>query len=480
MQITIPISTDERVTGRKLYRTKIGYGYFGNYELTTINDNTTTSFLDNVADADLGDFGLWYGRMNTTSHNITINGIESMEVDKGMTIFGYGAGSEDQYGSVNIGSYAGDHADGLGITAIGAEAGRYADSSNTYVGYKAGTKNKGGGNTGIGYFPLVYSEDAEQCIAIGNACLQFAEGYGLVAIGNGGTGAYIDDSDYTVIIGHGGARYIADGTTRNTSCDNGIFIGAKTKPLADGGTNEMVFGYDVTGLGSNTIVLGNDSITTTALKGNVGIGVTTPTALLHLAAGTATNPAMKFETGTLLTTPETGSLEFNGNKFYITNVGNQKAIDRSSDVFTETVNVTNTTTETTIYTAPIPANALRVGNVQKFKACGLLSTASASDVCTIRIKAGGVTIASIDNPGKLLSDECWEINACTTIRTIGTSGTCATKVVMEAEDETEKYCNGNVSIDTTSSLDITVTVEWNNAKTGNTIAIGQGWMEYKN
>jgi hypothetical protein len=39
--------------------------------------------------------------------------------------------------------------------------------------------------------------------------------------------------------------------------------------LEDGDTNEIVIGNDAVGLGSNTIVLGNDDIITTALKGDV-------------------------------------------------------------------------------------------------------------------------------------------------------------------------------------------------------------------
>ena len=46
--------------------------------------------------------------------------------------------------------------------------------------------------------------------------------------------------------------------------------------------NQIVIGSEAVGLGSNTAVLGNDSITTTALKGNVGIGTTEPTQNLDV------------------------------------------------------------------------------------------------------------------------------------------------------------------------------------------------------
>ncbi len=52
--------------------------------------------------------------------------------------------------------------------------------------------------------------------------------------------------------------------------------------------------------------------------GNVGIGTTSPTAALHLKAGTtAANTApLKFTSGDLLTTPEVGSVEFLNDAFY--------------------------------------------------------------------------------------------------------------------------------------------------------------------
>lgn len=51
----IPVSTSGFVTARKLYRTVAGGSTFK--LLTTINDNTTTTYTDNTADASLGATG---------------------------------------------------------------------------------------------------------------------------------------------------------------------------------------------------------------------------------------------------------------------------------------------------------------------------------------------------------------------------------------------------------------------------------------
>src|SRR5438128_1958596 len=55
-------------------------------------------------------------------------------------------------------------------------------------------------------------------------------------------------------------------------------------------------------------------------SGNVGIGTTTPTADLHLKAGTATagTAPLKFTSGTNLTTPEAGAVEYDGTSLYFT------------------------------------------------------------------------------------------------------------------------------------------------------------------
>lgn len=52
--------------------------------------------------------------------------------------------------------------------------------------------------------------------------------------------------------------------------------------------------------------------------GNAGIGVTSPTAALHLRAGTATNAPLKLTSGTNLTTAAAGSVEYDGTALFST------------------------------------------------------------------------------------------------------------------------------------------------------------------
>jgi hypothetical protein len=83
-------------------------------------------------------------------------------------------------------------------------------------------------------------------------------------------------------IGYRAGRYITDGVTANLTGSYSLFLGDSTRALANGQTNQIVIGSGAIGLGSNTVVLGNDSIVTTALKGNVGIGTNTPNNLIQV------------------------------------------------------------------------------------------------------------------------------------------------------------------------------------------------------
>lgn len=65
-------------------------------------------------------------------------------------------------------------------------------------------------------------------------------------------------------------------------------------------------------------------------NGYAGFGVSAPSAVLHLKAGTTSAAPLKFSSGTLLTSPQSGSIEFDGFNFYMTNgAGTRSAIGSS-------------------------------------------------------------------------------------------------------------------------------------------------------
>jgi hypothetical protein len=104
---------------------------------------------------------------------------------------------------------------------------------------------------------------------MGNAALYFNDhGHNNVGVGYASL-FYITTGYDNVGIGSEAGEYIADGVNDNNTSHDSVYIGINTRALANGDDNEIVIGASTTGHGSNTVTLGNDSITDTYLKGSV-------------------------------------------------------------------------------------------------------------------------------------------------------------------------------------------------------------------
>jgi len=193
----------------------------------------------------------------------------------------------------------------------------------------------------------------------------------------------------------------------------------------------------------------------------------------------AHKPIVMKDPGSLLGTPLAGAIEYDAGRLYITNVCTQKAIDRTSDVAVSTVTVANTTTETTIWTAGMDADCLVAGNAFMMHADGTIDSASAADTITLRVKVGGVTMATLVSGAKQLTGAHWHLDANATQRTIGATGSRAIHLDLIV-DEYATVVIGLGTVDTTANMNITLTAQWNNAKAGNTVSLLQGFMRFKN
>ena len=183
-------------------------------------------------------------------------------------------------------------------TAFGFEAlnsnSAAAFDRNTAIGYQSMKNNvTGSNNTAIGSEALSNLISGLYNTAAGTFSLNSNTGSANTAIGWNSLARNTSGSN-NVVIGYDSARFIADGITNNTISNNCIFIGSLTRPLANNQSNQIVIGDSAIGLGSNTIVLGNDSIVTTALKGNVTIGATTAGARLDVRAQGALSTDIAF------------------------------------------------------------------------------------------------------------------------------------------------------------------------------------------
>ena len=154
---------------------------------------------------------------------------------------------------------------------------------NLALGYGSLNLNTTGSyNIAVGNYALISNTTSNENTALGNGSLNSnTTGSSNTAVG--GISLYSNTTGgYNTALGYYAGRYQADGSTALTDPEYSIYIGNNAKGKDNDDNNSIVIGYNAVGLGANTVVLGNDSIVTTALKGYVGIGVTAPTYRLQL------------------------------------------------------------------------------------------------------------------------------------------------------------------------------------------------------
>jgi hypothetical protein len=244
---------------------------------------------------------------NTTGLNNTASGYSALAnniTGNSNTASGYAALFSNTTGDNNTASgrsALANNITGLRNTASGyaALANNTTGSDNTATGYTTLYNNtSGSNNTASGRNALIYNTTGLNNTASGAFTLQdnttgnnnTASGYSSLfsntsgsnntASGRNALYSNTTGGDNTAV-GYQAGRYQADGSTALTDASNSVFIGTNTRGV-NGDTNQIVIGVAAIGLGSNTTVLGNDSIVTTALKGNVGIGTTSPSHALDV------------------------------------------------------------------------------------------------------------------------------------------------------------------------------------------------------
>jgi hypothetical protein len=204
---------------------------------------------------------------------------------------GKGGGNQSSNTALGGGALT-SNATGTGNTAIGSSSLRdnTTGASNTAVGTGAMEKNiTGNFNTAVGLYSLDANTAGNQNTAVGLFALQSNEANNNTAVGYFALYANTTGIDNTAV------GKSAGGTSTSY---NSVFLGANTRANADNETNQIVIGEGAIGSGSNSATLGNTSITTTILRGNIQI-TSSANAILTLTPITSWPPSPNPPSGSL-------------------------------------------------------------------------------------------------------------------------------------------------------------------------------------
>lgn len=187
---------------------------------------------------------------------------------------------------------------GIQNLAFGTSALRYCSTgTNGQAGYNSafGTEallnnTTGAGNIAFGVHALRQTTTgSENCAFGGGPMYQNTTGSYNIAIGSLAL-YYKTTGSNNVAIGFRAGRNFGTpaGSNYVSAANNCIYIGYDATALANSPTNETVIGYSTVGLGSNTCLINNTSVTETRINGAATSSITTPSTTLSLFNTTAT------------------------------------------------------------------------------------------------------------------------------------------------------------------------------------------------
>ena len=171
-------------------------------------------------------------------------------------------------------------------TAVGDQAMRFSTgANNTVLGASAlsgaASQTNGNNNTAIGTFVLRNATTAAFNVGVGSNSLN------NITTGNDNT-----------VLGYLSGFYAGAGTgTTLTNMSQGVLLGSNVRTGTNTSTNEIAIGFNVVGNGSNTVTIGNNSITANYFRGDINL---TGNVLGGTWSGTAISAA---NGGTGLTSP---------------------------------------------------------------------------------------------------------------------------------------------------------------------------------
>jgi len=126
-----------------------------------------------------------------------------------------------------------------------------------------------GTGTGTGTVSLYFRGSGSTAVGVGTM-IGFIHGVYNTSLGYGSL-QQLEWGSYNISIGSSSGGMLYEG-------DKNIFIGSGTVSNGITADNQIVIGSDVTSIGSNSVIIGNDNITKTRLKGTLLLGTNTEQA----------------------------------------------------------------------------------------------------------------------------------------------------------------------------------------------------------
>jgi len=208
---------------------------------------------------------------------------------------------------------------------------------------------------------------------------------GLTVTGNVGVGA----APTTQFDVYAGAGLNANVRVRGNA-------GTNTLDIAAGSAAHYIYGYSsipmqfaTNGVNRFTLYAGGNA----NFANSLGLGsVSSPTARIHLPAGTATagTAPLKFNSGSLLTSPESGSMEYDGNELYFTTGSVRKTIDYrrfvTSSIASHTASVGSCVIASGSFTITLPSPSISGNGAEII----VKKTSTGASTVTISASAGTI------------------------------------------------------------------------------------------
>jgi hypothetical protein len=218
-------------------------------------------------------------KVNTSGQTVSISSYYNGGTGKNIWIGGGGLSSTSvSESNVSVGvdallnNTSGYYNTATGFNALKVNTTGYVNDAFGYGALAANTS--GYRNVSFGASSLNANTSGYENMAIGHLTLvSNTTGFRNVSIG--AISMFENTTGYSnIAFGYDAGRRISGGGANQTS-NTSIYIGEDTRSSANGNTNEMVFGHTAIGQGSNTVTLGNSSITKTFLRGNTMVNTTT-------------------------------------------------------------------------------------------------------------------------------------------------------------------------------------------------------------